>query len=52
MGLTLMLKTQDWHLLYMVDNCSCIGVPLGTPEGSKLHYQMAPRKETGILQKK
>jgi hypothetical protein len=34
---------KNWEL-YMVDNCSCIGAPLGTPEGSKLHYQIAPGK--------
>jgi hypothetical protein len=35
---------KNWEL-YMVDNCSCIGAPLGTPERSKLHYQVAPGKE-------
>ena len=41
---------KKWEL-YMVDNCSCTGAPLGTPEGSRLHYQIAPGKEAGIMQR-
>ncbi|BAD87383.1 violaxanthin de-epoxidase-related-like [Oryza sativa Japonica Group] len=40
---------KKWEL-YMVDNCSCTGAPLGTPGDAKLHYQIAPGKESGILQ--
>ncbi|GJM93333.1 hypothetical protein PR202_ga09880 [Eleusine coracana subsp. coracana] len=42
---------KKWEL-YMVDNCSCAGAPLGTPEGSTLHYQVVPGKQIGILQKR
>uniref|UniRef100_A0A453F7U6 VDE lipocalin domain-containing protein n=1 Tax=Aegilops tauschii subsp. strangulata TaxID=200361 RepID=A0A453F7U6_AEGTS len=41
---------KKWEL-YMVDNCSCTGAPLGTPVGSRLHYQIAPGKEAGIMQR-
>ncbi|XP_066306834.1 violaxanthin de-epoxidase, chloroplastic-like [Miscanthus floridulus] len=42
---------KKWEL-YTVDNCSCMGAPLGTPEGSKLHHQISPGKETSILQRR
>ncbi|KAJ1285129.1 hypothetical protein BS78_03G256400 [Paspalum vaginatum] len=42
---------KKWEL-YTVDNCSCMGAPLGTPEGSKLHLQISPGKESGILQRR
>ncbi|KAI5000104.1 hypothetical protein ZWY2020_004693 [Hordeum vulgare] len=41
---------KKWEL-FMVDNCSCTGAPLGTPEGSRLHYQIAPGKEADIMQR-
>uniref|UniRef100_A0A0D9V4Y9 VDE lipocalin domain-containing protein n=1 Tax=Leersia perrieri TaxID=77586 RepID=A0A0D9V4Y9_9ORYZ len=41
---------KKWEL-YMVDNYSCTGAPLGTPEGARLHNQIAPGKESGILQR-
>ncbi|KAM0903712.1 hypothetical protein ACQ4PT_018481 [Festuca glaucescens] len=41
---------KKWEL-YMVDNCSCMGAPLGIPEGSRLHYQIAPGNEAGIMQR-
>ncbi|PUZ55045.1 hypothetical protein GQ55_5G181000 [Panicum hallii var. hallii] len=40
---------KKWEL-YTVDNSCCMGAPLGTPEGSKLHHQISPGKEAGILQ--
>ncbi|KAG8055632.1 hypothetical protein GUJ93_ZPchr0001g31735 [Zizania palustris] len=36
---------KKWEL-YMVDNCSCMGAPLGTPKDARLHYQIAPGKES------
>jgi len=42
---------KKWEL-YMVDNSCCMGAPLGIPEGSKLHHQISPGKETGVLQRR
>lgn len=40
---------KDWEL-FDVDNCSCIGAPLGIPEGSSLHRKISikdPKLLTG-----
>lgn len=35
---------KEWEL-FTVDNCSCQGPPLGIPEGSSLHCEVAPGEE-------